>query len=768
MNKRLLILLGIWLGIGTGLMAQSSGNSSDYSPYPDRSFATEHTVLNVELLPDEPLIKGIVRYDLRALRSGYLSVLLNTSDIAIQSVMMNGNENEFRVSGDSLIIPLADSLQRGDMVSTYITFQSSSNVGINKDHLGNVWTSFNPGALHHWLPVLDNPVNSSTFEAYITIPADLEVLTNGRLIEDEIISADKKKVHWRSEEVIPLNQVFLAAGAHRVKKALTGVKRVRLHMGSNFGNEATETQLLNRIVNAVEEAEESFSVEFPYDFLNVLVLEDHYWEEQSYGAGVIVLYEGVGDLHTQVKRAVFSQYIGSYRRWFSIDSDMEKFEFLKSIIVNDGSSLSENTGLQSVSYWNLYLRAQVSDQQEQVFRIIQESMPAMISDDNALLSWGDLAALWYDKSGVYWNTLPEMEFAAVQEQEYVSVPATEVPKEGYTLEYIYQEQEGKLILVFDSPSGGTEQLTDLELIQYGFSDTLRSEILITGSEDSVITDAIPGLEYAVIEQGSSELPIDETKPFGFLINQLRSVNQELRIEAAESLGSYTDNPDLQLALNDALAFESDPDVKSAILSTLNRITRGDTGTEQTFIEELNSDSPDIRLSAAEALGFYPGNERVQYELQNVLLQPTSDTLFTTVLNSYIKVSEQADLSRLARNVQRSDSSGIRTLMIIEKGIANDSTNNLARLAMNYMDSEHPYELRKKALSVVLSHGERVEGLSELLERLLGDYDPRVRNEAVKILHMLGEEEILRSYSAEEYDPRILKTLRNLGYVNDQS
>ncbi|MFN1836141.1 hypothetical protein AB2B38_012825 [Balneola sp. MJW-20] len=756
--KKITAFICIAFGMFSSLSAQSADLNWDYEAYPGHHYDVTDVLLNAEVVPDEVLIKGIVRYTITALRPGLTEVLMNTSDIAIEGVSMGASSIDYIVQGDSLIINLPDTMNTGDIAELYITFQSSSDYGLHKDHLNNLWTSLNPGSLHHWLPVFDNPVNSANVDAYLTIPATTEVVFSGLKKEDEIVSAEMKKVHWVSNEEIPLTQLFLATGNFDHEQAISGIKKVNIY--HNRGRFHTEqvSGYLNTAVSSLKELEGRFSYEYPYEFLQIIILPDHFWEEVQFGAGVIVVYENLGDIRTQIRRGLISQWFGSYQRNFAVGTEMEKMEFLRATLLPDAAALQGDSELNSIQVWNQYINIDPKDDNRFMTDLIREKVTGLLNLYEGVIEWPMYARYWYQFSGNWWGELPEFNKIISDTKESTDLSMNNA---GYRVEYLFDESADDLTLVFESYQEGSESLRDLKLTQFGFGDTVETELLVTGDLDSVNVDPISGLEYAVLKYGNDELNIEEIKPFSFLINQLRSVDKELRIDAASGLRNYIDNQDLQLALNDALAFESDPDVKASLLATLNLITRGDAGTEQTFISELRSEPLDIRLSAARALAAYPGNAQVQSALRNTILQAENDSLFSVALESYIKVGENASISSLARRMQSIDSTGVRTLNVVSRGISADTTGNLGRIAMNYLSADYPYRTRIMALNAITNHNAGIANIETEIEKLLYDYDPRIRNAAVKTLDALGLTDVLRSYASEEYDPRVIRTLRSV-------
>lgn len=171
---------------------------------------------------------------------------------------------------------------------------------------------------------------------------------------------------------------------------------------------------------------------------------------------------------------------------------------------------------------------------------------------------------------------------------------------------------------------------------FTFDDSTTSEVTFTGERDSVKIAVPATVEYVRFGSGSTD--IEEIRlgrfPVMFLLAQLRSSNVEDRRIAASLLSYHTDNPDLQLALKDALNAETDVQTKANLLSTLGAFTAGATGTEIQFMQEVNSDYIEIQIAALEALSNYKEDENVPGVIQQKMERTSSDEVFIVAKRSF--------------------------------------------------------------------------------------------------------------------------------------
>lgn len=756
MKKGLLTLIVVGL---TSSWAFSQQNAAEwqYVSYPDLPFVLDHLQVDLTVSKNNSLIDGIGVYSITSRRPDLTQVVFNSADMEIQDITFGEVESDYQISSDSLIIQLPDTLQAGTSMEMVITWKSSSPYGIIKDVYGNMWTSLNPKARHHWLPVPDHPEVATTIDASITIPADEEVVFNGTSVQDKLISADQKVVEWSSEKPISVTGLSFALGDFVRVHARSGVKEVSLYASESTLLPEIRDGLLSIAVSSMKEYERKLSFEFPYESLNIIVLPDNYWEEIQTGAGIIYLYQNLGSLATQLRRGIAEQWFGNYHRYLKTSDN--KYEFLKVMTTgtSDTEQLKNPDELQSIHRWNLWEKGFDLLQEDHLKNVIEQSLPELMQQYKGVTKWNTYADFWYDKSGIYWEVLPEFELPeTTPKQQY-----------NYEVEYLFDEMTSSLTLVFEAKGEPIESLVNMDVTEFGFSDTSRSQITFTGAVDSVEVGVSSGIDYLTIKpsyETDLDIHFEEIKPFIFWIRQLQDPLTKNRIQAAKALQNFTENPDLQLAIRDALQDEEDAKVRAAMLETLSALTKDAFGTEETFLANLNSEDLAIKLSGLRALANYPENENVAYQVRNALLRADRDTVFNIALQTYQKLASSGDLLSAAERLGKDGQGDKKALKILTAAAPIDTTNKAMTMADRYALGEYPYSLRKQALKLLIEHEENEDYWQQTLEMLQEDRDPRIRNislDAVKYLSVQGRTELLENRVKEELDPRVLGKIRSL-------
>ena len=752
MNK---LLTALFLFLFSTLTFAQSQVDWKYDSYPELPFLLNHIQLDINIETESSLIKGVGTYKLTSRQPDLAQIIFNTSDLDVKEISSEGNAIDFEVSNDSLIISLSDTVGIGDEIQFLITWESNSPYGIHKDTYGNIWTSLNPKARHHWIPIPDHPEVIATLDASFSIPADQQVVFNGTFVDDEVISAEQKKVNWTSETTIPVSGLTFAVGPFTSESARAGVKQVSVYASENAVMEEVKSGLLSIAVESVKAYEEKFSFEFPYDALNVVVLPDNRWEEIQSGAGVIYLYQNLGSLSTQLRRGVAEQWLGNYHRY--LDAPNHKFEFLKALVTgnSDTQQLLNPDDLESIRFWNSWQAGIGNIENEFQSNTIQESLPELMQEFEGVTGWNDYADFWYDKSGAFWS-----EF---------SIPATlntgGEERYSYDVNYLYDEMNNSLSFVFEAQGNPIEALAGVEVMQFGFMDTTRSEISFTGDRDSVSVDITSGVDYVTLNPVSDfDIELNEKKPFLFLIRQLRSSDAELQIRAAKQLQNFTENPDLQLALQDVLNTVSEPEVRAALLETLSMITQGASGTEQNFLEQLNSDNLATKLSAIRALTNYPGNDQVTFSIRNTLIRAESDTVFEVALKTYQELAETEDILSVTERLEQSLEGQQRAIKLLQITAQSDTTNRSISIADRFALGSFPHQIRKQALEILLENEQNQDYWAQTLPMLLEDRDARIRYQALDAVQFLSAKQtvdLIKDALNEEMDPRVIAKIRRI-------
>ncbi|MFY0696255.1 MAG: hypothetical protein JXR11_00225 [Balneola sp.] len=728
----------------------------DYEQNPKLTYDFNHLELDMTIDPVNETVKGVATYSISAKIPAQTEVILHAAALEIDAVTFDGNEKEFLVSGDSLIIDLADTLSMTSESELAITWQGRSIYGTHKDRFGTMWSSLNPKTQRHWLPVYDHPRVAFSVDADITIPANLDVVFNGNLVSDQVTSADTKTVSWKADTAIPATGLNFAVGKFESSEAQSGINKVRVYGETGVITADEVQEILSEAIRSKRVLENELSFEYPWEALNVVVLEDNLWDEKADAAGVIYLAKNRGALTTQLQRGLVAQWFGQYQRTENISDQFEVFELVKKAAFNNAEFESEKIENPDSSYslksWNMIVGC-CKVVEPFLQKTIEESLSELVRKESGVVSNTFYTDYWYEQTGIPFPLIETKKFE-------ISDSEAQADSLSYGLDLEFDEINSTVTAYFTNLSGSGEDLQSLDMTVLTFDDSTTSEVTFTGERDSVKI-AVPAMvEYVRFNSGSTDIAeIGFGRfPVMFLLAQLRSSNVEDRRLAAGLLSYHTDNPDLQLALKDALSAETDVQTKANLLSTLGAFTSGATGTEIQFMQEVNSDHEEIQIAALEALSNYKEDENVPGVIQQKMERTSSDEVFTVAKTSFLQVADLPRKISATKRLIQIDTTGARSLCLLKEIISTDTTTQSQQIAEELISTEFPYSTRIGALNLLLEHVEDGDYWGNKIVELSSDFDPRIRLKVLEGLEFLSEtdaENIVDAVMISEFDLRVL-------------
>jgi len=725
----------------------------DYEQNPKLPYSFNHLDLDMTVDPENETVKGVAIYSISAKIPVQTEVILHANALEIDAVTFDGKEKEFSVSGDSLIIDLADTLSMSSESELAITWQGRSIYGTHKDRFGTMWTSLNPKALRHWLPVYDHPRIEFSVDAEITVPADLNVVFNGNKVADEVTTADQKTVSWNVDTAIPATGLNFAIGNFQEVEAQSGIHKVRVFAESEIISDQEIQALLNKAIQSKRALENALSFEYPWNALSVVVLEDNFWDEKPDAAGMIYIAKNRGEITTQLQRGLVAQWFGQYQRTESNSSQFEIFELIRKAAFNvagfEGNEIANPDSLYSITSWN-EVNTCCEIAEPFLKKNIEQSLDELIKKKSGVVSGSFYTDYWYEQTGIPFPEIEVNEFSSSKNN---------IAKSLYAVDLEFDEVSSTAIVYFENISTNAEDLQSLNLTVVSFDDTTTTEATFTGERDTVKIAVAPAVEYIRFKSGS--LDINQIKfrrfPIIFLLAQLRSDSVQDRRMAASLLSYHTDNPDLQLALKDALSAETDTQTKANLLATLGAFTAGATGTELQYMQEVNSNDEEIQIAALKALANYTEDENVPGVIQQTMERTSSEKVFEIAKDSFLEVADVARKISATKRLIQIDTTGARSLSLLTNVISTDTTSQSVEIAESLLSFEFPYSTRIGALNLLLEHIEDGDFWGNVVVEYSSDFDPRIRQKVLDGLKYLLESDaqnILEAVLLSEFDPRV--------------
>ena len=158
------------------------------------------------------------------LTSFYVDLYLDVTEVTV-----NGSEAEFDRTGRiNLKITPAKKIVAGSQFTVVISYggdPGQSGVGSPAWYdSGGEWTlAGEPGSSSWWFPSNDHPSDPATFELTLRVPAGMEVVSVGRLVDrDTGTDADFDTWHWRLSQPAATYLIFVSIGQFVIDQSESG------------------------------------------------------------------------------------------------------------------------------------------------------------------------------------------------------------------------------------------------------------------------------------------------------------------------------------------------------------------------------------------------------------------------------------------------------------------------------------------------------------------------------------------------------------------
>ncbi|TYP94912.1 HEAT repeat-containing protein [Fodinibius salinus] len=766
-----IVLLVTLLGFQS-LQAQSF----DYKSHPKLDFDFRSLNLELGIQPQNLRIDGSVTYSVEANVSGADTLTLFASHIDVRNVTVGDEAVEYSLQNDSLLIPVTDSTEIGNRYQIAIRYSGRPQFGLLKNSSGTVWTSMLPKTQRHWVPIIDNPQVDMKTEMTFSVPGDRQVWATGQKMTEKTGSESEgvKQYKFTSQKQVPASSLSFAIGSFEEQSTTYGIKRINVAVEQSLSDSVDTKNLLEKAYNYLEKAERKLQHEFPYSRLNVIVTGDHSWETKSWGASTVFLYADQQSIDTQLMRGIVGQWFGVLQRegqWSQADAISLYQTIIADELLNDSSLKLDSQTSPDLSFrtvyekfggkrWNQWQQNINTWQEPSVRSVIFEASTKLLNALPPVISWDDYADYWYQQTGQPLFDLPRL-----REMNDINKKST-AGDTTYNVFYDLNEAEGELKLRFESTGNSYSTLVSVEAHEV-YSDKIEATtVTFTGVQDSVIIKVDPLINTLRLKTPKHpELKLNSMKPAPFLIYDFRNgETANARAEAARKLGYHRENADLQLAIRDFMNQELKPKVRAALLSSFANITNGAEGTQQVFLDALNTDQKVLQEAGFKGLQNFSGNAEISARVQSIAKKTSNFALFESAAKTLRAMTSGDKFGRFAASITSQDTTGAKSIFILQQLADMGNTEQAVRQANKFTNSTYDYSVRKSAIELLAAYDQSVESWMSRAEKLLDAPDPRIRFLTVQALQKYSNDEVrtfLSERIADEYDARVYKKIRQV-------
>ena len=166
----------------------------------------QHYLVNITLNDQLTEISSAsARIDVRILKSTRV-IDLDFGELTVDRVILNSKLLEFTHKDGVLLVALPEDAKTGAVVPLTVEYHGKPKDGLtltkdkdgNPAAVGDNW----PDRVHHWIPTLDHPSAKAPITFNITVPANQEVVANGKLEKVETIATGQRT--WTYTEGVPI------------------------------------------------------------------------------------------------------------------------------------------------------------------------------------------------------------------------------------------------------------------------------------------------------------------------------------------------------------------------------------------------------------------------------------------------------------------------------------------------------------------------------------------------------------------------------------
>lgn len=735
----------------------------DYESDPMADFEFRNLHLTLEVHQDTSIINGVATWQMAAQADSLNQIRLISTKSAIKSVRINEVSSDYTLFNDTLTITSSEYFTIDREFKLEIVYEADPHSGLRRTGNGTIWSSYLPGAQTDLFPSIPHPKNQFITDIRLILPSHWKGIANGVYVTSTLMPEEKRMYYWRSNVPVSVTDIGIVAGDLDYKEAFVGSRSIRIYTETGNNNSIDKTLFLDMVLEKLNRLEVAIGKDFPYQAMTFVELPDHKWEVRSSGATLAYIFKNGNNIEEQMSRILASQIFGSYHRAPTL-SDANH------ILLFQGYLYGQLTDLTTPDYsdwkdfpefetptWAIWSPDKFS---KAVYTALNGSISSHLNNqildaitelESGTYTWSDYQTSHYVLDELFY---PDIESPPDKTFEY------------YTINYEFDELTNRYSIEFIPEADYGSRIIILRMRQFTSGNVNEVDYMVSTAGDMISFTSAGYLENIYVIDAEESYIFTENKPAQFWVYQLRSDSDyQRRIESAIGFSRATDDPDIQLFLQDLIRNEPDELVKSHLIESYAALTSGATGTHQLFIPFLDSSSDVIKHAALQALKNYAGNGQVQQAVFGVIsLSPDID-LVNRAIEVYRGITDEDEFFSVARSLLIEDLQDLHfTPAILPLIVTTERGKQFAPNLMQYIESEYPFFIRNLALNILKEMEISPSYWLEILPEFLSDSDNRVRFIGLDLTSKFEKKqvaEILEGRISAEYDVRVLHKVQKL-------
>jgi aminopeptidase N len=255
-----------------------------------RKYAPDRIVdvlrVTIEVTPDfdRRSVSAVTTIRFQPIAEPVWSLALDAVDLSVSSVEASHEIDGYAVSEEQIVVTFADAVPAGAAAHVAVTYTAEPRKGLyfRTAEMGypeedtQLWTQGETYESRHWFPSLDYPNERFSSEVICHAPADMTVVSNGRLLSEEVDDVTGLKTsRWLQEKPHVNYLIALVVGRFAKLEAMHGDLPMAFYAPTTQREFAANS--FRDTADIMAFFEEEIGVPYPWDkYDQVAVLDFHY------------------------------------------------------------------------------------------------------------------------------------------------------------------------------------------------------------------------------------------------------------------------------------------------------------------------------------------------------------------------------------------------------------------------------------------------------------------------------------------------------------
>ncbi len=269
--RRILLLCLLLPVSGFGQTKRFGDDLSTIHAARDRTYDVQHYALNITLDHPQKKIAGDVTITLQPINNGLSQVVLDSAELQIQSVDVNGRSVDFALRGEKLSVELGRPYNSNETITVKVRYEGKPRKGLfwvggdpaYPDKPAQIWSQGEDEDSHYWFPSYDYPNEKATSETSITVSKPFMAISNGRLsgVTD---GGSTRTFHWKMDKPHSAYLTSIAVGDLEEYKQQVDDVSVEYYVPKGTGRDKT-FRSFGRTPDMLRFFEDKIGIEYPYE-----------------------------------------------------------------------------------------------------------------------------------------------------------------------------------------------------------------------------------------------------------------------------------------------------------------------------------------------------------------------------------------------------------------------------------------------------------------------------------------------------------------------